>query len=81
MMEELRTFVLNHRWTVCCTAIGFVLSLLLLTIGFWRTLLLTVFVGCGYLLGRVLDRSGIKGVRELYDTFKEKLFTVKGNQQ
>ena len=45
-MEQLRTFVAAHKWTVCCTALGFLLVLLLLTIGFWRTLLIAVVVGC-----------------------------------
>ena len=71
-MEQLRAFVAAHKWTVCCTALGLLLALLLLTIGFWRTLLIAVAVGCGLWLGRLLDRSGPEGVKALVNKLMNK---------
>lgn len=71
-MEQLRTFVAAHKWTVCCTALGFLLALLLLTIGFWRTLLIVAVVGCSFWLGWLLDRSGPEGVKALVNKLKNK---------
>ena len=71
-MEQLRTFVAAHKWTVCCTALGFLLVLLLLTIGFWRTLLIAVVVGGSFWLGWLLDRSGPEGVKALVNKLMNK---------
>ena len=40
---------------ILLTAIGFVVALLFLTIGFWRTLLIAALTCVGYLMGRWKD--------------------------
>lgn len=65
-MSALRAFLAAHKWTVAGTALGFLCAILLLTIGFWRTLLLSVFVGCGFALGRVLDKQGAEALKSLF---------------
>ena len=64
-MNEIRAFVKQNRWTVCCTAAGVLCAALLLTIGFWRTLLLCLLAGCGYMVGRELDKRGPGRIRAL----------------
>lgn len=40
---------------ILLTAIGFVVAILFLTIGFWRTLLIAVLTAIGYLIGQWRD--------------------------
>lgn len=42
---------------IACTLIGLIIGILLLTIGFWRTLLLVVIVGIAYLIGMYKDQA------------------------
>lgn len=72
--EQLRVFLAAHKWSVICVAAGFLAALLLLTVGFWRTVLLCLFVIGGFLLGRELDKRGAGRIT----AFFQKLFD-KGN--
>ena len=40
---------------ILLTAIGFIVAILFLTIGFWRTLLIVILTGIGYMLGKWED--------------------------
>lgn len=42
---------------IAATLLGFIVGILMLTIGFWRTLLLVLLTLGGYLLGKLLDGS------------------------
>lgn len=57
-MSELIAFVTAHKWTVACALLGLACAILLLTAGFWRTLLLCALAGGGFALGRELDAHG-----------------------
>lgn len=73
-MNEIRAFVNQNRWTVFCTAAGLVCAVLLLTIGFWRTLLLCLLSGGGFLLGRELDKRGSGRIKKLLQRVFGKVF-------
>lgn len=45
----------NHPGKLLGTSIGFILGLLFVTLGFWRTLVLTLFVVIGFVLGKRQD--------------------------
>ncbi|MFA6654306.1 MAG: DUF2273 domain-containing protein [Bacillota bacterium] len=48
------------------TTIGFLIGLSLITLGFWRTLVIVVATWLGYSIGRSSDDEG-KGFRELLE--------------
>lgn len=74
-MNEIRAFVNAHKWTVSCVALGLLCAVLLLTIGFWRTLLLYLVVGCSFALGRELDKRGSGRIKSLL----QKVFSKENN--
>lgn len=45
----------NHPGKLIGTAIGFLLGLLMVTLGFWRTLVLALFAVLGFVLGKRQD--------------------------
>ncbi|MDA8223205.1 MULTISPECIES: DUF2273 domain-containing protein [Desulfosporosinus] len=45
----------SHPGKLFGTSIGFLLGLLLVTLGFWRTLVLALFVVLGFVLGKRQD--------------------------
>ncbi len=45
----------NHPGKLTGTLIGFGLGLLTVTLGFWRTLVLALFVGVGFFIGKRQD--------------------------
>lgn len=65
-MDKLRELIKEYRWTVILAVAGLVLTILLFTIGFFKTLLLFAVVGVCVVLGLTLDREGIDGVKALF---------------
>ena len=57
-------FLTEHKGAVAGTCTGIVISLLLLFIGFFRTLLIVALAGAGMYLGRVRDRGEEQQVKE-----------------
>lgn len=47
-----------HPHAVLYGLVGFVLAVLILVIGLWDTIVITVFSGVGILLGHMVDRRG-----------------------
>ena len=45
----------NHPGKLIGTSLGLVLGLLMVTLGFWRTLVLTLFAILGFVLGKRQD--------------------------
>ncbi len=64
-------FVKAHKFTAILLVIGCVLTILFFTIGFWRTLLLTLILAICFFLGYLLDKGGLEGVKDFF----KKLFT------
>lgn len=50
----------SHPGKLVGTSVGFLLGLLFVTLGFWRTLVLGLFVGLGFVLGKRQDEH--KGI-------------------
>ena len=72
-MERFLEFVKTHKFTVLFVLIGLLLAILFFTIGFWRTILLAVILAVCFLLGYLLDKSGLEGIKEFFT----KLFAKK----
>jgi len=65
--ERMKAFYEAHKWTVNLVALGLVLGILILTINFWRTLLLVVVVGVCFLIGSLMDKGGWETVKAFLD--------------
>lgn len=59
-------FVKEHKFTAILLVIGFVLAILLFTIGFWRTILLALILALCFFLGYLLDKGGPEGVKDFF---------------
>ena len=57
-MDKLKAFIKDHPWTVLLVVLGIIVAVLLLTIGFFKTLLIAAIVGGCFCIGRALDRNG-----------------------
>ncbi len=69
-MDKWVEFLRANRWTILLAALGLLLAILFLTIGFWKTMLIVLVVGLCFLIGAVLDHGGTSAV----STFLSKLF-------
>lgn len=65
-MEWIKKMFQEHRWLSLCVLGALVLGLLLLTIGFFRTLLLLVLVGAAGGIGYLLDKGGWPEVKAFF---------------
>lgn len=65
--EKIRAFYGAHKWTVNLAALGLVLGILMLTINFWRTLLLVALTGVCVLIGTLMDKGGWDMVKAFLD--------------
>lgn len=59
-------FVKQHKFTIVLVLIGLILSILFFTIGFWRTLLLLLILALCFLVGFLLDKGGLDGLKEFF---------------
>lgn len=71
-MERFLAFIKQHRWTVGLAAYGLLIAILMLTINFWRTLLILLFTGAGFLIGWLMDRGGAEAVKEFFQRLFKK---------
>jgi len=71
-MDKWVEFIRTHRWTILLAAVGLLLAILFLTIGFWKTLLLAVIVGLCLLIGTALDRGGTDAVSTFFKKLMDK---------
>ncbi len=65
--ERLLVFYTEHRWTIGLVALGLLIGILILTINFWRTLLLIVVVGVCFVVGSLMDKGGWEMVKTFLD--------------
>lgn len=59
-------FLKKYKWTVLCVIAGILLTILLLTIGFWKTLLLLIVVALCFAIGYILDRGEWTSVKTYF---------------
>ena len=72
-MDRFTGFCKEHRWSIILVAMGLLLAILLMTIGFWKTLLLIAVVGLCFIVGYILDKDGPDGVKSFFgNLFKSK---------
>ncbi len=71
-MDGFKAFFEAYKWRIIAVAAGIVLTILLLTIGFWRTLLLLAIVAVCYFIGTLLDNGGKQSITGLIKTLFKK---------
>jgi uncharacterized membrane protein len=71
--EEFRNFLVRHKWTLVCVGVGLIFTILVFTINFWRTLLLGIVIGIGFLIGSLMDKGGIDNVKDFFEKLLPKL--------
>jgi len=72
-MNDFWIFVREYKWRIIGVLSGILLTVLIFTIGFWRTLLLAVIVAACYIAGKKLDNGG----KESLDAALGELFRKK----
>ncbi|ALS02872.1 hypothetical protein ATZ33_16250 [Enterococcus silesiacus] len=55
-MKKLKTFA-PYRNQIIFTILAVLIAILLMTIGFWKTVLLVVLTGAGYFIGKTQDEK------------------------
>lgn len=66
MKEFFTNLFKNHKWTLLLIAVAVILGILILTINFWRTLLLTVLISIAVLFGYLIDKGGLAAVKAFF---------------
>ena len=72
MKDWLKQFYDEHRWLTIVAVAALVLGIMFLCIGFWRTLLLTLLVALGVLIGTLMDRGGWAAVKAFFASIFQK---------
>lgn len=62
----------KNKWTILLVFIGLVFTILIFSIGFWRTILLCVILAVCFLLGYLLDRGGRDNVKSFFSSLFKK---------
>lgn len=57
-MKSFMAFLIKYRYRIFGVGLAILAGILILTINFWRTLLLAVLIFVGYMIGRALDGRG-----------------------
>lgn len=52
-----RDFLNRYLWRIICTVLALIIGILLITIGFFKTLLLAIVIAIGYFIGQSKDRG------------------------
>ncbi|MGI5998357.1 MAG: DUF2273 domain-containing protein [Lutispora sp.] len=55
--DKLMNFFITHQGKIIGTLIGFLAGLFLLTLGFFKTLVLSICIAMGYYLGKKVDNK------------------------
>lgn len=67
MSETLREFLRRNKWKILIVLLGVIITILIFTINFWRTLLLAAIVAVCYLIGTLMDQGGVQRVKEFFE--------------
>ncbi|EOL49042.1 DUF2273 domain-containing protein [Enterococcus caccae] len=71
-MKKLKTFT-PYRNQIIFTSLFVVVAILFMTIGFWKTILLILFTGIGYLIGMMQDeKRSISSILAFVQAFFER---------
>ncbi len=72
--NDFKEFIAKHKCMLTLAALGLVTAILMLTIGFFRTLLIVLLTGLGLGYGFLIDRLGFAGANKSIAEFFRKLF-------
>jgi uncharacterized membrane protein len=61
----MKDFFLNHKWAILLSVVAIITVLLIYLIGWW-TLLAAVFVAAAIFIGRLLDKGGTEAVKDFF---------------
>ncbi len=70
--EQLKDRLSTRRWTVILIVLSIVIGVLILTINFWRTLLLVILVAVSYFIGSMMDKGGWEMVKTFFERILQK---------
>lgn len=65
--EQIKGYLSSRRWTVVFIAAGIIIGILILTINFWRTLLIVFLVAISYFIGSLMDKGGWEMVKTFFE--------------
>ena len=71
-MDTFKSFFREHKWAILLVAAGLLVAVLLLTIGFWKTLLRFAILLLCLLVGMLLDKNGPEGVKSFFGSLFSK---------
>lgn len=66
----MRDLIYKHKGAAFGGAIGLIIAILILIIGFWKTLLVILLIGLGVFVGMIID--GNTSIKDSIDRFKSK---------
>ena len=72
--NDVKAFIARHKGKLALSLFGLVTAILMLTIGFFRTLLIMLLTGIGLGYGFLFDRLGFEGANKAIAEFFGKLF-------
>ncbi|GEM_PF-280574 len=75
--QEIKAFMARNKCKVFITLIGLIAAVLMLSIGFFRTLLILLLTGVGFFYGSLIDKHGFGGANRVIADFFKSLFSRK----
>lgn len=72
--KDILAFISQNKCKVFLTLLGLVAAILMLTIGFFRTLLIILLTGICFCYGYLIDKFGFAGANKAIAEFFKKLF-------
>ena len=76
-LEKASEFFRKNKYRICLGLLGLIAAILMLTIGFFRTLLIVVLTALLFGYGYLIDRFGFSGANGVIAEFFKKLFSRK----
>lgn len=65
-MDRFIKFCKENKWATVLGAVGLLVTILLFSIGFFRTLILVAVVGGCFYIGYLLDKGGVDAVKRFF---------------
>ncbi|MDO4543213.1 MAG: DUF2273 domain-containing protein [Clostridia bacterium] len=66
MKDFFKTLLIEHKWLLLFVFVALIIGVLILTINFWRTLLILLLVAIAAIFGYLMDRGGIENVKAMF---------------
>lgn len=76
-LEKASEFFQKNKFKICLALIGLIVAILMLTIGFFRTLLIVLLTSLCFGYGFLIDKFGFSGANAVIAEFFKKLFSRK----